>query len=98
MTRYCANLDGKHAGGLNVCASCARKFREALGSIAVDTPALLLIAARQAGTGDNDRTGVRAAADTRTGVGTLLPSGGTDTARGTPVRLPAGNAQDGQRA
>lgn len=59
MTRYCANLDGKHAGGLNVCASCARKFREALGSIAVDTPALLLIAARQAGTGDNDRTGVR---------------------------------------
>lgn len=46
MTRYCANLDGKHAGGLNVCASCARKFREALGSIAVDTPALLLIAAR----------------------------------------------------
>lgn len=59
MTRYCANLDGKHAGGLNVCASCARKFREALGSIAVDTPALLLIAARQAGAGDNDRTGVR---------------------------------------
>ncbi|WP_225431549.1 hypothetical protein [Bifidobacterium platyrrhinorum] len=59
MTRYCVNSDGKHAGGLNVCAGCTRRFREALGSIGVDTPALLLIAARQAGTGDTDRTGVR---------------------------------------
>ncbi|WP_239512394.1 hypothetical protein [Bifidobacterium aerophilum] len=59
MTRYCVNHDGNHAGGLNVCAACARKFREALQSIAVDVPALLLIASRQAGTGGSDRTGVR---------------------------------------
>ena len=59
MTRYCANRDGNHTGELNVCAPCARRFREALASIAVDTPALLLIANRQAGTGDNDHTGVR---------------------------------------
>lgn len=59
MTRYCVNRDGKHAGGLNVCAGCAGRFREALSSISVDTPAPLLITARQAGTGESDHTGVR---------------------------------------
>lgn len=46
MTRYCVNRDGNHVGELNVRAGCAKRFREALESISVDTPALLLIAAR----------------------------------------------------
>jgi hypothetical protein len=58
-TGFCVNGDGNHAGGLSVCAPCAKQFREAMSSLAVETPALLLIAARQAGTGENDRTGVR---------------------------------------
>lgn len=57
--RFCVNRDGNHVGELSVCAPCAKKFREAMSSLAVDAPALLLIAARQAGTGENDHTGVR---------------------------------------
>lgn len=99
MTRYCVNRDGNHVGGLNVCAGCAKRFREALDSIGVDTPALLLIAARQAGTGETDRTEVRSRSAhapllIREQAGNSTARRAADTARRPAMRLSAGHAQD----